>query len=67
MTRSAGIDIEGAGIVSLFIVAMTAGVALIARRFGLQLGVSHQTSAAPARSEANAKPSEATATRSGST
>ena len=67
MTRSAGIDIEGAGIVSLFIVAMTAGVALIARRFGLQLGVSHQTSAAPARPGANAKPSEATATRSGST
>jgi iron(III) transport system permease protein len=67
MTRSAGIDIEGAGIVSLFIVAMTAGVALIARRFGLQLGVSHQTSAAPARPAVIAEPSGAIATRSGST
>jgi ABC-type Fe3+ transport system permease subunit len=67
MTRSAGIDIEGAGIVSLFIVAMTAGVALIARRFGLQLGISHQTSATPAKPKASAKLGEATANRGGST
>ncbi len=41
MSRSDGADLEGAGIVSLFIVILTAGVALIARRFGLQVGVRH--------------------------
>ena len=34
--------LEEAGIVSLFMIAMTVGVALIARKFGLQLGVRHQ-------------------------
>jgi iron(III) transport system permease protein len=38
-----GRDLEGAGIVSLFIVGMTVVVAIIARRFGLGLGVSHNT------------------------
>lgn len=34
--------LEEAGIVSLFMIAMTVGVAVIARKFGLQLGVRHQ-------------------------
>jgi iron(III) transport system permease protein len=37
MTSSSGVDLEGAGITSLFIVGMTAGVALVARRFGFRL------------------------------
>lgn len=41
MSRSDGADLEGAGIVSLVIVALTAGVALIARKFGLKVGVRH--------------------------
>ena len=41
MSRSDGADLEGAGIVSLVIVFLTAGVALIARRFGLKVGVRH--------------------------
>ncbi len=41
MSRSDGADLEGAGIVSLVIVALTAGLALIARRFGLKVGVRH--------------------------
>ncbi|NIO07296.1 MAG: ABC transporter permease subunit [Deltaproteobacteria bacterium] len=41
MSRSDGADLEGAGIVSLVIVILTAGVALIARKFGLQVGVRH--------------------------
>ena len=41
ISRSDGADLEGAGIVSLFIVALTAGVALVARKFGLQVGVRH--------------------------
>ena len=45
MTRSDGKDLEGAGIVSLFIVGMTVIVAVIARRFGLRVGVSHDVRA----------------------
>ena len=41
MTASDHRDLEGAGIVSLFIVGMTVIVALTARSFGLRLGVSH--------------------------
>ncbi len=41
MSRSDGADLEGAGIVSLVIVVLTAGVALVARRFGLQVGIRH--------------------------
>ena len=41
ISRSDGADLEGAGIVSLFIVFLTAGVALVARKFGLQVGVRH--------------------------
>ena len=41
MTRSDGVDLEAAGIVSLVIVAMTAGVAYIARKLGLPLAVRH--------------------------
>lgn len=66
MTHSNGIDLEGAGIVSLFIVAMTAGVALIARRFGLRLGLSHQTRAAPARAEVAGEQAKAAAPDKGS-
>ena len=45
MTRSDGKDLEGAGIVSLFIVGMTVIVAVVARRFGLRVGVSHDVRA----------------------
>ena len=53
MTHADGTLLEQAGIVSLFIVGMTVVVALIARRFGLVLGVRHDVrstaaSAAPA-------------------
>ena len=41
MTRADGTDLEGAGIVSLVIVGLTAGVAFIARRLGLPLAVRH--------------------------
>ena len=41
MTHADGTLLEQAGIVSLFIVGMTVVVALIARRFGLVLGVRH--------------------------
>ena len=41
MTHADGTLLEQAGIVSLFIVGMTVIVALIARRFGLVLGVRH--------------------------
>ncbi len=41
MTRSDGVDLEAAGIVSLVIVAMTGGVAFIARKLGLPLAVRH--------------------------
>ena len=39
MTTSVGAAREVAGIISLFIVAMTAGVALTARWFGYQVGL----------------------------
>ncbi len=39
MTSAAGSSREVAGIISLFIVAMTAGLALLARWFGFQVGV----------------------------
>lgn len=39
MTSAAGSSREVAGIISLFIVAMTAGLAVIARWFGFQVGV----------------------------
>ena len=45
MTAADHRDLEGAGIVSLFIVGMTVVVALTARRFGLRLGVSHHVQA----------------------
>ena len=41
MTRADGVDLEGAGIVSLVIVGLPAGVAFIARRLGLPLAVRH--------------------------
>ena len=49
-------DIEGAGIVSLFIVGMTVVVAILARTFGLQLGVSHNVRAKDRGKEAAAAP-----------
>jgi hypothetical protein len=39
MTTNVGAAREVAGIISLFIVAMTAGLALVARWFGFQVGV----------------------------
>ena len=49
-------DIEGAGIVSLFIVGMTVVVAILARTFGLQLGVSHNVRAKDRGKEAATAP-----------
>ena len=42
LMSSSGADYERAGIVSIFLIALTVGVAIIARRFGLRLGVQHQ-------------------------
>lgn len=42
LMSSSGADYERAGIVSIFLIALTVGVAIIARRFGLKLGVQHQ-------------------------
>ncbi len=39
MTHSNGAELEAAGIVSLVMIAMTVGVALVARRFGFRVGV----------------------------
>lgn len=39
MTHSDGAELEAAGIVSLVMIAMTVGVALVARRFGFRVGV----------------------------
>ena len=59
MTAADHRDLEGAGIVSLFIVGMTVVVALTARRFGLRLGVSHNMRASdPAKREASAPAAE---------
>ena len=60
MRSTTGQNIEGAGIVSLFIVAQTAGIALIARKFGLQLGVSHTRTARTGKRDPTPAP-EATA------
>ena len=42
MMSASGADYERAGIVSIFLILMTVVVALIARRFGLKLGVQHR-------------------------
>ena len=42
LMSSSGADYERAGIVSIFLIAMTVGVAVVARRFGLKLGVQHR-------------------------
>jgi hypothetical protein len=42
MTSAAGSSREVAGIISLFVVAMTAGLALIARWCGFQVGVKNE-------------------------
>jgi iron(III) transport system permease protein len=44
-----GSDWEGAGIVSLFMIGMTVAVALIARRLGFQMGLSHTVGQAGTR------------------
>ena len=41
LMSSSGADYERAGIVSIILIVMTVGVAVIARRFGLKLGVQH--------------------------
>lgn len=41
MTHSTGKQLEAAGIISLFIVGMTVVVAVVLRKFGLQMGVRH--------------------------
>ena len=45
MTHDTGKQLEGAGIVSLFIVGLTVVVAVVLRRFGLQMGVRHDVKA----------------------
>ena len=58
MTHADGTLLEQAGIVSLFIVGMTVIVALVARRFGLVLGVRHDvrsTAASTSRSDAGSQ------------
>ncbi|MCH8973747.1 MAG: iron ABC transporter permease [Chloroflexi bacterium] len=50
MTNATVKQVESAGIVSLFIVGMTMVVAIVARSFGLRLGVSHDV-----RADARAK------------
>ncbi len=42
LMSSSGADYERAGIISIILIAMTVGVAMIARRFGLKLGVQHR-------------------------
>ncbi|MXW29619.1 MAG: iron ABC transporter permease [Chloroflexi bacterium] len=42
LMSSSGADYERAGIISIILIAMTVGVAVIARRFGLKLGVQHR-------------------------
>jgi len=39
MTHSDGAELEAAGIVSLVMIALTVGVALMARRYGFRVGV----------------------------
>ena len=51
MTNATVKQVEAAGIVSLFIVGMTAVVAVAARRFGLKLGVSHDVRGGDAAKE----------------
>ncbi|MDA0798604.1 MAG: ABC transporter permease subunit [Chloroflexi bacterium] len=46
MTHSTGKQLEAAGIVSLFIVGLTVVVAVVLRRFGLQVGVRHDMKSA---------------------
>jgi hypothetical protein len=41
MTNEQGRQLEAAGIVSLIIIAMTVGVALLARFFGFHAGIRH--------------------------
>ncbi|MCY4582446.1 MAG: iron ABC transporter permease [Chloroflexi bacterium] len=41
LMSSSGADYERAGIVSIILIVMTVGVAIVARRFGLRLGVQH--------------------------
>ena len=54
MTNASGSQVEAAGIVSLFIVTLTVIVALVARRFGLALGVRHDISAGASRRRTDA-------------
>ena len=56
MTHADGQLLEEAGIVSLFIVAMTVVVALIARKLGLPLGVSPEMRASANRAAVKAPP-----------
>lgn len=42
LMSSSGADYERAGIISIILIVMTVGVAAIARRFGLNLGVQHR-------------------------
>lgn len=42
MTHADGAELEAAGIVSLVMIAMTVGVALVARRYGIRVGLPQQ-------------------------
>ena len=41
LTQTSAKQVEAAGIISLFLIGLTVGVGLVARKFGLQLGVRH--------------------------
>ena len=63
LTDTDGRQLEQAGIVSLFIIAMTVVVALTARTFGLRLGVSHTMRRRDERTATQAMPTPPAATR----
>ncbi|MCI0888755.1 MAG: iron ABC transporter permease, partial [Chloroflexi bacterium] len=66
MTNATVKQVESAGIISLFIVGMTMVVAIVARSFGLRLGVSHDIRAdARAKAERSAAAGGAQSTTSG--
>ena len=58
---------EEAGVVTIFIIMMTVGVALVARRFGLQLGVRHDARSRDAARQGAAAPAAAATTELAST
>jgi hypothetical protein len=62
MTHSTGKQLEAAGIVSLFIIGLTLVVAVVLRRFGLQVGVRHDMKSEKVAKQAGAPAVAAPAT-----